>query len=91
MALWICQGCGAAYSVDAPACPQCGDTDHSNDYEEREPMAKITVHGGPSNADAEVETPPEPAEAPEPAIDETPEEPAPADDTDTPASKRTRK
>ncbi len=26
--LWICKGCTAAYSVGAPACPQCGADDH---------------------------------------------------------------
>jgi hypothetical protein len=80
MALWICQGCVAAYSVDAPRCPQCGSTDYINDFEEGADMAKITVHGGPSNASAE----PDPAEAqPAPAEVSAPEpvevpEPAPA-------------
>jgi len=26
MALWICKGCTAAYSVGASCCPQCGST-----------------------------------------------------------------
>ena len=26
--LWICQGCTAAYSVDAPRCPQCSSTEY---------------------------------------------------------------
>ncbi|SCK20111.1 hypothetical protein YUYDRAFT_02085 [Streptomyces sp. ScaeMP-e48] len=49
MALRICTGCTAAYSVGAPRCPQCG----SNDWREEgeDVMGKITVHGGASNAD----------------------------------------
>lgn len=47
--LWECAECTCRYSVGAPACPQCGSTDH---YEEgSEDMPKITVHGGPSNID----------------------------------------
>lgn len=48
MALWICRGCTAAYSVGAPACPQCGSTDHTE--EGQDDMPKITVAGGPSIA-----------------------------------------
>lgn len=48
--LWICNDCTTAYSVDAPRCPHCGATDHR---EQGAPMAKITVHGGPSNLAAE--------------------------------------
>lgn len=47
--LWICNPCTAAYSPDAPRCPQCGSTDYR---EQGEPMPKITVHGGPTNAAA---------------------------------------
>lgn len=47
--LWICNSCTAAYSPGAPRCPQCGSTDY---LEQGEEMAKITVHGGPSNAAA---------------------------------------
>lgn len=49
MALWVCRGCTAAYSVGAPRCPQCGSTERR---EEGEDMAKVTVHGGATNADA---------------------------------------
>jgi hypothetical protein len=48
MALWVCKGCTAAYSVGAPRCPQCGSTDHAE--EEEQNMPKITVTGGPSIA-----------------------------------------
>ena len=33
MALWICEKCRTAYSVDAPACPHCGSSDYRADYE----------------------------------------------------------
>jgi len=48
MALWICRDCTAAYSVDAPACPQCGSADRVDEKEQN--MPKITVAGGPSVA-----------------------------------------
>lgn len=51
MALQVCRGCTTKFSVGAPACPHCGSTDH---YEEGSDMAKITVHGGPSIAGAQV-------------------------------------
>ena len=51
MALWVCTGCTAAYSVGARCCPQCGSTDY---VEEGQDMPKITVHGGPSIAGASV-------------------------------------
>lgn len=57
MATWECRECTTAYAPGAPACPQCGTNDPVKEAEqlekEREQMAKITVHGGPSNADAE--------------------------------------
>lgn len=46
MALWYCTDCTAAYSVGAPRCPQCTSTN----YTEEEPVAKNSVHMGPSNA-----------------------------------------
>lgn len=57
MALWICRGCTAAYSVGAPRCPECGSTDYREDHVKEGPddMAKITVHGGVSNAAADAE------------------------------------
>jgi hypothetical protein len=56
MALWECAECTAKYSVGAPKCPQCGSTIRVNDLvapEEEEDMAKVTVHGGASNAAAD--------------------------------------
>lgn len=53
MALLVCKGCTARYSVGAPKCPQCGSTECVE--EGAEEMAKITVHGGVSNAAAEDE------------------------------------
>jgi RNA polymerase subunit RPABC4/transcription elongation factor Spt4 len=53
MALLVCKGCTARYSVGAPKCPQCGSTEYVE--EGAEDMAKITVHGGVSNAAAEDE------------------------------------
>lgn len=29
--LWICQRCTTAYSVGAPACPQCGSADYAEE------------------------------------------------------------
>jgi hypothetical protein len=55
MSVWVCRGCGTRYSVDAPRCPQDGVNDPIKEAEqlqrELEAMPKITVHGGPSNAD----------------------------------------
>lgn len=28
MALWVCKSDGVQYSVGAPACPECGSTEH---------------------------------------------------------------
>jgi hypothetical protein len=57
MALWECAECTTAYSVGAPKCPHCGSTVRVNEAtqppEEDDDMAKITVHGGPSNAAAD--------------------------------------
>lgn len=51
MALWVCGGCGTGYSVDAPHCPQCGADEPYQD-QGGESMAKITKHGGFTNAAA---------------------------------------
>ncbi len=48
MALWICGDCGAAYSVGAPCCPQCGSTDWTEDG-----MPKIDSAGLATGAAAE--------------------------------------
>lgn len=47
MALWHCTKCTAAYSVGAPACPQCGGTDHTDDAV---PQA-VDAEQGPELAD----------------------------------------
>lgn len=46
MALLVCNNCTTKYAAGLPYCPQCTSTDHREDGED---MAKITVHGGPSN------------------------------------------
>lgn len=51
MALRVCQECTTRFAVGLLACPHCRSTEH---YEEGSVMPKITVHGGPSNAAAEV-------------------------------------
>lgn len=45
--LWICKGCTAAYSVGAPACPQCGADDHID-----EGAAATPTEGTATAADA---------------------------------------
>jgi hypothetical protein len=57
MALWECAECTTRYAVGAPCCPHCGSDLRVNEKtlppEEGDEMAKITVHGGPSNAAAD--------------------------------------
>lgn len=48
MSAWVCSGCTAVYSVDAPACPQCGSTEY---VEQGVEMPKITRHGGVSGVE----------------------------------------
>ena len=65
MATWFCGQCTTEYSVGAPCCPHCQATDPVREEEQlrrENEMAKITVHGGPSNADTG-EGMPEPVEA----------------------------
>jgi hypothetical protein len=54
MALWECAECTTKYAVGMPQCPHCGSTVRVNEAtrppEEDDDMAKVTVHGGPSNA-----------------------------------------
>lgn len=50
MTLWTCLACTTRYAVGLPACPHC----RSTDYEEDGAMPKITRHGGPSVAGAQV-------------------------------------
>jgi hypothetical protein len=57
MALWECAECTTAYSVGAPKCPHCESVVRVNEAtqppEEEQDMAKVTVHGGASNAAAD--------------------------------------
>jgi hypothetical protein len=49
MALWVCGGeggCGTKYAVGLSRCPRCHNTDF---FEDGDPMAKISRHGGPSD------------------------------------------
>lgn len=48
MALWKCADCTARYAVGAPECPQCGCRVRVEEGSDDD-MAKVTVHGGPSN------------------------------------------
>jgi hypothetical protein len=72
MALWLCEGCGTLYAVGLYRCPRChGTAGHEfgskpEDQEhEGHPMAKITQHGGVTDATLEPE--PEPVKAKPPA------------------------
>jgi hypothetical protein len=50
MALWVCAGeggCGTKYAVGLFRCPRCHNTQF---FEDGDPMAKITRHGGASDA-----------------------------------------
>lgn len=49
MALWVCggeAGCGTKYAVGLSRCPRCHNTAF---FEDGDPMAKITRHGGASD------------------------------------------
>lgn len=49
MALWVCGGtggCGTKYAVGLFSCPRCHNTEF---FEDGDPMAKITRHGGASD------------------------------------------
>lgn len=35
MAAWVCDDCTTVYTVDAPACPQCGATAYHGDWDEQ--------------------------------------------------------
>lgn len=57
MTLWVCGGdggCGTKYAVGLFKCPRCHNTDF---YEDGDPMAKITRHGGASDKTLPVEEP----------------------------------
>lgn len=99
MATWQCRACTAAYAPGAPACPQCQANDPVKEAEqlqrELEAMPKITVHGGPSNADTG-EGMPEPqgndAEPTEAPVDDVPvvEESAPAEASEKSSADETK-
>lgn len=46
--LWVCKQDGVPYAVDAPACPQCGSTEHweQGDVPTGEPSAVDQVPAG---------------------------------------------
>jgi hypothetical protein len=49
MALWVCGGeggCGTKYAVGLSRCPRCHNTEF---FEDGDPMAKISRHGGASD------------------------------------------
>lgn len=49
MTLWVCagsEGCGTKYAVGLFRCPRCHNTEF---FEDGDPMAKITRHGGASD------------------------------------------
>jgi len=54
---WECAECTTKYSVGAPKCPHCGSVvrvdERAQETEEETDMAKVTVHGGASDALAE--------------------------------------
>lgn len=82
MSTWECRGCTAAYAPGAPRCPHCGATDPIKEDEQRareQEMAKITVHGGPSDENAE---PGQPGYVEPAATEETTEELATGDATE---------
>lgn len=73
MALWYCTGCGAAYAVGLPRCPQCQATEH-----EENPVPKISKASGVTfepSADPATE-PAASAEVPAAAAEAAPEPPA---------------
>ena len=75
MALWVCggeAGCGTKYAVGLFRCPRCHNTAF---YEDGDPMAKITRHGGASD-----KTVPAPAEPTSGAVVEDGPTPATAAD-----------
>ena len=52
MSRLVCAHCTTRFSVGVPHCPLCGNADY---YPEGSDMAKITRHGGPSDASVEAE------------------------------------
>lgn len=66
MSLQFCLGCTAAYSVGAPACPQCGSTKYTDTppSERAEPAAEVEAPAVPKRRSKPTPPPDEPAEAP---------------------------
>lgn len=82
MALWVCagpDGCGTKYAVGLFKCPRCLNTEF---FEDGDPMAKITRHGGASDHTLPA-APDETAGAAEPPADVAP---APEADEGQPGS-----
>jgi len=88
MALWICTACTCRYSVGAPRCPQCDSTQYVE--EGAEDMAKITVHGGPSNAAADEQEGGEDVSAGTSSSTSSEEEPSTPEASETAPRKRAR-
>lgn len=62
MALWICGDCGAAYSVGAECCPQCGSGEYREDHVPKIDSAGLATGAYPVPSGHEVATAdPEPA------------------------------
>jgi hypothetical protein len=56
VALWQCAECTTRYAVGLPKCPHCESVVRVNENtqpDEESEMAKVTVHGGASNAAAD--------------------------------------
>lgn len=71
MALWVCGGeggCGTKYAVGLSRCPRCHNTEF---FEDGDPMAKISRHGGASDDTLPVAEP-ETDDSPEPKLDDEP-------------------
>lgn len=80
MALWVCggkAGCGTKYAVGLFRCPRCHNTEF---FEDGDPMAKISRHGGASDKTLPTDAAAEPASTPTAEADHT--EPEPLDVTE---------
>ena len=69
MSINVCAHCTTRFSVGVPHCPQCGNADY---YPEGSDMAKITRHGGPSDANAPVDAEPSDVEVLEDLLEAEP-------------------
>lgn len=50
--LWLCNGCGTSYSVDAPHCPQCSATEHHTSEDPTPEQKPVETGGKAKKADA---------------------------------------